>query len=364
MMTDYPNICVIGQMLGRNSGFITTQGQIAADLFRDDGYHVVSASSETNRVKRIVDIIATIFRNRRAIDVIIVEVYSGLSFGLADVSSLIAKYLGIPTIGVLHGGDLPRFRKQYPRWTSRVLSRFDRLAAPSGFLAAEFGAEELPVIMIPNVLDIGKYPYRERSQLRPILLWMRAFHSIYQPELALKVFSIVKARFPTARLVMAGTDKGLASVTEQMARELGLENSIEFPGFLDHRAKIEAFANADIFVNTTRIDNMPVAVVEACAMGLPVVATNVGGLPYLLKDGVNGFLVPDGDASSMADAIVRLLSEPELVRSFSENGRKLAEKSSWLLVKKQWASLFTEVLAVSRREAKSMSPPKFEGSSL
>lgn len=341
-------VCVIGQMLGRNSGFITTQGQVVADLLDEGGYTVVCASSKTNRVQRMADIVVTILRNRRAADLLLVEVYSGLSFAVADVASLMAKWLDLRTTGVLHGGDLPRFCKRHPWWTSRVLRRFDRLVAPSGFLADAIDSEGRPVKTIPNVIDIGRYPYRERGRVKPRLLWMRAFHEIYQPELALKVFSIVRARFPTATLVMAGPDKGLADVTREIARELGLQDAIEFPGFLDHQAKIRAFLEADIFLNTNRIDNMPVAVVEACAMGLPVVATDVGGLSYLLDDGETGLLVPDRDAAGLADAVVRILSEPGLARRLSKNGRRLAEQSSWTAVKPLWESLFSEVLVSSR----------------
>lgn len=339
-------------MLGRNSGYNTTQGQVSADLLSQSGYTVYCASSKKNRLMRMADIIATILQNRRAIDLIIVEVYSGLSFVVADVVALLAKYLKIPSIGVLHGGDLPRFCQEHPQWTDRALRRFDRLASPSGFLAEAIVNKGLSAEVIPNIIDIEKYPFRQRSRLGPRILWMRAFHEIYQPELALKVFIAILKQFPSATLIMAGPDKGLADITKRLAIELGISEAISFPGFLDYESKLSAFSSADIFLNTTRVDNMPVAVVEACAMGLPVVATNVGGLRHLITDGDNGLLVPGGNAAAMADAVTRLLSEPDLAYRLSKNGRKLAEKSAWLTVRPQWESLFAEVLHESKPETK------------
>jgi len=102
---------------------------------------------------------------------------------------------------------------------------------------------------------------------------------------------------------------------------------------------------ADIFINTNRIDNMPVAVVEACAMGLPVVATAVGGVPDLLKDGETGLLVPDDDDKMMAEAIKRLLDDAELAGRLSANGRLLAERSSWEQVRPRWEELFADLTA-------------------
>jgi glycosyltransferase involved in cell wall biosynthesis len=89
---------------------------------------------------------------------------------------------------------------------------------------------------------------------------------------------------------------------------------------------------------------MPVSVVEAAAFGLPVVATAVGGIPYLLEHEQTGLLVDNEDIVGMAAAIQRLLCEPGLAGRLSANGRQLAEASSWTKVKQQWESLFTQIL--------------------
>ena len=108
---------------------------------------------------------------------------------------------------------------------------------------------------------------------------------------------------------------------------------------------------ADIYINTNRIDNMPVAVLEACAMGLPVVSTDVGGIPDLLTHGETGLLVPDDDDDAMARAVQSLLTNSELAGRISHSGRKLAESSAWERVRLLWEELFADLMSGTRRQA-------------
>jgi glycosyltransferase involved in cell wall biosynthesis len=128
-----------------------------------------------------------------------------------------------------------------------------------------------------------------------------------------------------------------------------LDGVVRFPGYLNMATKVREGNAAAIFLNTNHVDNMPVSVIEACAMGLPVVATNVGGIPDLLTDGETGLLVPDDDDQAMSGTVLRLLRDPELAGRLSANGRKLAERSSWKRVRLQWEQLFANVMAQPAR---------------
>jgi glycosyltransferase involved in cell wall biosynthesis len=340
-----PRVCFLGPMVGRRHGFAICQALIVANLLAEDGYRVVTASSRINRYARLLDLIGTLVRHRHAIDIVCLEVYGGPSFVVEDLASRTANVLGKPLVMTLHGGALPAFMAQFPRWTQAVLRRATRLVAPSEFLRRAVAEHGFDARVIPNVIDLQHYPYRHRARVAPRLFWMRAFHPIYNPELAIRVLSRVKHHIPDASLVMAGQSKGAEADVEQLARDMGLADAVQFPGFLDHDGKRREGNAADIFINTNRIDNMPVAVLEAGAMGLPVVATAVGGVPDLLVDGRDGVLVPDDDDAAMADAILRLLQDPELAGRLSRNGRLLAERSAWQSVRVQWQCLFREMLA-------------------
>ena len=336
-------LCIIGNILGRNPGHITTQGQILGDLLLKEGYAVVMASSKLNRALRLLDIVRTMVRYRNETDILVTEVYSGKNFFVAYVVSHLSRILRVPAVFVLHGGNLPDLARRHPRYTGRVFARVDRLIAPSKYLARRLQDPGLQISVIPNVVDLSGYPFNLRRSVKPNLFWMRAFHENYNPRMAVKALSSIRAKYPKATLVMAGVDKGLEPEVKNMAEDMGLSDAIRFPGFLDQESKIRELSKADIFLNTNRTDNMPVSVLEACAMGLPVVATCVGGIPDLIRNGHNGLLVPDSDVEGMVSAVESLLENRELAVRLSFNGRKLAERSSWENVRIQWEELFRDL---------------------
>ena len=337
-------VAVVGQMVGRNRGYITTQGEILSDGLSKEGYPVVCVSSLPNRYLRVGDIIKTLVCRKRDIDLQCLQVYSGPSFFIADIASKLGKIFGQPIVMVLHGGALPEFMARFPRWTCRVLNRADALIAPSAFLARAMLPYGLQVQVIPNVIHLSHYPYRHRQVIGPRLFWMRKFNPIYNPNLAIRVLAQLKVKVPEASLVMAGQGGELEMEVKGLAEELGVGNSVRFPGFLDMAAKTREWDSADIFLNTNHVDNMPVSVVEACAMGLPVVATAVGGVPDLLTNEETGLLVPDNDDQAMALSVMRLLNDSTLTGRLSANGRQLAIRSSWVEIFPQWKRVFAEVM--------------------
>ncbi len=338
-----PRLCIAGPMVGRVPGSVTTQGEILADHFAAEGYEVISTSTVPNRFLRLADIAWTLLRSRHRIDIVMVQTFSGRSFVVADVASWLGRRLGFKVLFHLHGGALPEFMKRFPHWCRRVFNRADAMVAPSGFLAREVGNRGYRARIIPNSLNLADYEYRPRSSLRPNLFWMRSFHPIYNPALAVRVLSRLRSDGLDATLVMAGGDKGIRGETEELAQSLGVSGAVRFVGFLDMKDKAREGNAADIFINTNNVDNMPVAVVEACAMGLPVVSTAVGGIPDLLVDGETGLLVPVNDEARMAEAVERLMREPALAARLSANGRRLAGQSSWVEVKKQWENTMAEL---------------------
>ena len=330
-------------MVGRHAGNTTMQGQILCDLFAQANYRVVSASAKLNRYARLADIILTLIRERNNIDVLIVEIYGGPSFVVEDIASALGKLFRHRIVMWLHGGAMPQFMARHPRWTTRVLKRANILVAPSEYLARAVREYGFTARVIPNVIDLSRYQYRCRRDLQPQILWMRSFHPIYNPELALHVLARLRKTVPDAALVMAGKDGGHEYEIRQLAERLGLNGAVRFTGFLDMLGKLRAGQDSDIFLNTSRVDNMPVALVEAGAMGLPIVSTAVGGVPDLLTDRQTGLLVADQDLDGAVSAVELLLRDRGLAEKLSSNGRRLAERSSWEHVEPLWEQIFSEM---------------------
>lgn len=342
-----PRLGFVGPMLGRNPGWVVTQGEILADLFAEAGYDVRLTSEHPGRLRRLADILSSLVVWRNEVDLVVHSVFSGSAFGVTDAASALCRLLNLPQIFVLRGGALPEFAGRHPGWVARVMDRAEAIVAPSGFLAHQFSALAPDIQVIPNIIDLHLYPYRQRTKVQPRLLWMRTFHDVYHPEMAIETLAALRRTHPEATLTMAGQDKGLLEPVRALAAEQGVDTAVRFAGFLDSAGKTREFAAHDIYLNTNRVDNMPVSVVEAAAFGVPVIATAVGGVPFLLEDGRSGLLVPDSDAEAMAEAVRRLIDDPDLASSLSANGRRLAEASAWPRVRLQWEALFQEVLDAS-----------------
>ncbi len=343
--TPRPRLCLVGPMLGRHPGWVPNPGESLAQLLRDEGYRTRITSAYLNPLRRVPDVVRSLIGWRRQIDVVIVMVYSGRAFAMAELAGWLAKRLGKKLVLWLHGGNLPQLATSSPRWVRRVLERGDEIVAPTTFLGDLATRARCPVRIIPNFVRIHQVDYHRRREVRPRLLWMRTFHEIYQPQMAIRVLASLRRSHAEATLVMAGQEKGLFEPTRLLAASLGLADAVRFPGFLDAAGKRRELARHDIFLNTNRIDNTPVSLVEAAAAGLPIVTTDVGGIAHFLRHGESALLVPEGDVEAMADAVDRLLRDPELAQRLSDNGRLLAESCDWRVIGERWKALLDGLAA-------------------
>ncbi|MBN1453572.1 MAG: glycosyltransferase family 4 protein [Anaerolineales bacterium] len=337
-------------MLGSNPGFVPQPAEVLVPHLEARGHHCYLTSAFVNKYKRFADSMATVIRLKSVTDVLSVQVYSGQGFILSDLVSWLGRRFGLGIVMALHGGALPQFIKQYPKWSLRVLRRAHLLVTPSGYLAQALKPYGLQARVIPNAIDLAEYPFSLRRHLRPRLLWMRTFHPVYNPTLAVEVISRLRAACDNATLTMAGQDEGLLQATKQYVQDIGIQECVQFAGYLDLEGKRQAFHTHDIYLNTNRVDNMPVSVIEAAAFGTPIVSTNVGGIPFLLTDGQDALLVPDDDPDSMTEAILGLLNHPGLAEQLSKNARELAEKHDFQSVARQWETAFNEVVAKLHRD--------------
>jgi glycosyltransferase involved in cell wall biosynthesis len=342
-----PRLCLVGPHLGRHSGWVLSQGEILAERFRGEGWPVIETSTVLNPLLRAADMVFTLWRRRHEIDIAIFSCYSGRAFLYTETIGAFCRFLKIPLVIVMHGGALPDFFAAEPARAKKALARAALLVAPSPFLAGAAAKLGFTAKVIPNVFDLAAFAGLAKKDLdprRPRLLWMRTFHEVYHPELAIDVLALLRKKGIEASLTMAGQDKGLLESCRQRAANLGVEPHVCFPGFLDLAGKKEAFSSHDLLLNTNRIDNTPVSVLEAAAAGLPIVATAAGGLPDLLESGVAALLTPVGNAAAMAGAIESLLGDEDLRRNLAANGREVAAASSWPAVYGRWLEVFQEAL--------------------
>ena len=145
--------------------------------------------------------------------------------------------------------------------------------------------------IIPNSITLENYPFKERNIFNPNFLWVRRFQERYNPLMAVKVFEQIYKKHPEAKMSMVGPEKdGSLASCKEYAKQKQLP--IEFPGKMRKKDWAALSVDYDFFINSTDVDNTPISVIEAMALGLPVISTDVGGMPFLIEDGKDGILVP------------------------------------------------------------------------
>jgi glycosyltransferase involved in cell wall biosynthesis len=324
---------VVGNFLSASSLNECLCEELARQL-TSRGWTVVATSSRIRKLPRLCDMVLTALRARDRYSVACIDVFSGPSFVWAEAVCWTLRYLRKPYVLVLRGGSLPAFAKRWPRRVRSLLGSAATVIVPSGYLLERMRPYRDDLRLIPNPLHVQTYPFRIRQSPSPRLVWLRAFHRLYNPMMAPDVVAIVAETHPDIRLTMYGPDKGDGSLelVRSKALRLGLDGLIELPGAVPKCQVPAALSWGDIFLNTTDVDNTPVSVMEAMACGLCIVSTDAGGLRHLLEDGADALLVPCGDPHAMADAVHRILTEPGLAARLSASARRKAESLDWSLV--------------------------------
>jgi glycosyltransferase involved in cell wall biosynthesis len=222
-----------------------------------------------------------------------------------------------------------------------LLSPAKAVTTPSNYLKQQMREYASHIECLPNPIQVANYDFQLRRSAGTALIWLRAFHEIYNPLLAVKTLLDLLPNQPQAQLTMVGLDKrdGSLARTQAFVRQHGLEQRVNILGAIEKKAVPAALQNADIFLNTSRIDNTPVSVLEAMANGLCVVSTNVGGMPFMLDNEKDSLLVNPDQSKEMAQAVNRLLAEPSLAERISRNARAKAEKSDWAQILPRWQNL-------------------------
>jgi glycosyltransferase involved in cell wall biosynthesis len=339
-MPDRPAVLLVGNFFVSASGGRGVCEDLALRL-SGAGWPVLTTSWKSSRARRLVDMVATSWRRRHAYAVAHVDVFSGLGFAWAETVCWTLRLAGKPYALTLRGGNLPAFAARWPMRVRRLLASAAVVTTPSRYLMEGMRAYRQDLRLLPNPIGLEQYPFRLRDRPAPRLLWLRAFHEIYNPSLAPEVLAALVAEFPDAHLTMVGPDKrdGSWTRTRNVAAARGLTARITMPGGVQKSAVPGWLARGDIFLCTSNIDNTPVSVLEAMACGLCVVSTNVGGIPFLLEHEQDALLVPPDAPEAMAAAVRRILTEPGLAARLSVNARRKAAQSDWSVVLTQWEQL-------------------------
>ncbi len=237
-----------------------------------------------------------------------------------------------------HGGEAESFMRQWGWIAGWVLRKADRVVAVSKPIQAVMESHGVKCGLVHNLVDIRRLTFRERSQVQPNIVWLRYLEPTYDPILALDVFERVKIQFSEATLSIVG-DGSLRGEMERQIAERGL-SGVKLVGKLAPEEVAAELDKSDIFLNTSRTDGTPTAILEAMASGLVVVTTSAGGIPQLVSNGKDGAVCEVGDIDGLASAVVTLVRDPGTAAIYSRQARLRAEEFGWEAVSGEIAELY------------------------
>ncbi|MGA7444345.1 MAG: glycosyltransferase family 4 protein, partial [Candidatus Sulfotelmatobacter sp.] len=244
-----------------------------------------------------------------------------------------------------HSGEardhLQRFRSARP-----MLGGMDMLVVPSGYLVDVFREFGLKAEAVPNIVDLSQFCFRARAPLCPHLVCTRGFHPYYRVDLVVRAFAEVKKFFPEACLDLAGAGPVEAEI-RQLVQKLNV-SGVRFLGVISREEIGRIYDAADIFVNASSLDNMPVSILEAFASGTPVVSTAPEGMNYLVDHERTGLLSPPGEAAPLAENILRLLRDADLGSRLAANANEESRRYRWTTVREQWLTAYRTLMSDSR----------------
>jgi glycosyltransferase involved in cell wall biosynthesis len=227
-----------------------------------------------------------------------------------------------------------------------VLMRTEKIVVPSAYLAAKFEDAGWNVDVVPNVIG-DQFRYRSRCNLQPRILCARNLSRDYGIEVAINAFALVQAQYPNATLTLLG-DGPLRHSLEKHVRSLGL-SGVAFCGSVPNDQMPQWYDRADVFLNASYVDNAPLSILEAMTSGLPIVTTDAGGIPFIVKHEETGLIAPPGNAGMLAEHVIRLLREPQFGATIAREANQRLQIYRWSSVRPQWLELYREATRTGRQ---------------
>ena len=260
-------------------------------------------------------------------DVLHIHCCSKFGFFPAVIGISVGKELGKKVILTYHGGGADMFFEKHTKLVRHFLLKTDSNIVLSGFLAEVFEKYQIPYTIIPNVIELDGSIFKLRDPIKPNFISIRTLSPLYNIECILRAYKRVKVQLPEATLTIVGDGPSRASL-EKMVADEGIQDVL-FTGRVDNKEIYKYLDEADIMLSTPRTDNMPVSILEAFNAGLLVISSRVGGIPYMIEDGVNGLLFESDNDDGLVVLMVSSIYHQERSITMIQNAKDSLEKYTW-----------------------------------
>lgn len=275
-----------------------------------------------------------------ACDVAHVFSASYASFLLAPVPAmLVARMLNKRVVLHYHSGEAEDHLARWGLLVHPWLRLADEIVVPSAYLARVFARHGYCVRVIPNVVDVTSFKYRERRPLRPRFLSTRNLEAYYCVDVIIKAFARYQQQDPLATLTIAGY--GSQEDRLRALAALLTKRGVEFVGRVEPGAMPQRYDEADVFLNASVVDNQPVSILEAFASGLPVISTAAGDIPSMVRENETGLIVGPNDPAAMAAAMAATLERRERALDMAARAHERLHRFTWSAVRDAWTSVYS-----------------------
>lgn len=290
---------------------------------------------------RLLPYFVTLYGEIRRADVVHMMANSGWSWYLFAMPCIwVSHWLNTPVIVNYRGGHAESFFQGAWSKVRGSMKKAARIVVPSGFLQQVFARYDTDAAVIPNILDAERFcPASHQLPASLHLISTRNLEHIYGNDVILHAFAKLQKKHPEARLTVAGSGPQRAEL-EGLAERLAIADRVTFCGRLNQEQMVALYQSAHLMLNASRVDNSPNSLIEAMACGVPVVSSDVGGIPFLIQCGENGLLVHPDDADALAESALSLLDDKLLYARVRQNALISVERFHQDKVIAQWMALY------------------------
>jgi glycosyltransferase involved in cell wall biosynthesis len=231
----------------------------------------------------------------------------------------------------------------------------DRIIAVSGWVRgdiAKYRIDQGKIVPVHNGIDVNAFRPSAEKNVRtqygigddPMLLFVGRMITQKGVPYLIDAMPLVLKEHPRAKLFLVGRGSALKSLKAKVAA-LGLEKSVIFSGYLSEQQLKETYGTCDLFVLPSVWEVLPIAVLEAMSSAKPVVCTDAGGDREMVRDGVNGYVVPKRDPGALAEKVNLVLADAEMRSRMGAASRRIAEEEfDWKLIAAQTKRVYEELL--------------------
>lgn len=340
-------------------GGMANQANQLYSLLKNDGFQVSFVQTNApyhfrfiKQVKgvraffRLIPYLIKLWRLAGQADVIHVFANSGWSWQLYAAPAIwLAYFRKTPVVINYRGGEAADYFKKSIFWVAPSMRKATRIVVPSIFLNKVFRDFGFESTVIPNIINLERFAPAEnhiKDKANPHLIITRNLEAIYGIDMAIMAFASVSKIKPEVKLSIAGSGPQLFEL-QRLVSDMKLQQKITFTGKLNPEQIAALYQSADIMLNPTTVDNMPNSILEAMASGVAIVTTEVGGIPYLVKNNETALMTEVNNPEMMASQILKLLESKDLQQRLIRNGIKEVKKYAWPEVRKQWVGLYQDL---------------------